>query len=129
MLDPTEFQDMANELINETFGDFRGDIIFSELGTFDYDTQTTPTVDKPAKGIRVEFDKNEIDGQKIQQGDYKILVEQQSTTVDVRSDNVSMQFKQYPTKSIPNPVFKSLSIESIGEDAAQAVYTLQVREL
>lgn len=129
MLDPADFQDLANELINETFGEFRGDVIFSELGTYDYETQTAPTVNTNAKGIRTDYIKSEIDGQKIQQGDYKILVEQQSITVDVRSDNVSMQFKPFPTKAIPNPVFKSLSIESVGEDAAAAVYTLQVREL
>ncbi len=118
MLLRTDFQDMADDLINGTFGDFRDDIVFSVLGTPDYASQTTPSVDTNAKGIRLEYTKNEVDGQRIQASDYKILVLQQGLGVDVRSDNVTMTFKGV-----------SVSIVAINQDAAEAVYTLQVREL
>lgn len=118
MVDRVDFQNLASNLINNVFGDFRDDIVFSVLGTYDYETQTAPTVNTNAKGIRTEFTKNEIDGQRIQASDYKVLVVQQGLGVDVRSDNVTMTF---------NGV--AVSIVTVNEDAAQAVYTLQVREL
>ena len=118
MVDRVDFQNLANTLINDVFADFRDDIVFSVLGTPDYSTQITPSVDTNAMGIRTEYTKNEIDGQRIQASDYKVLVEQQGLDVDVRSDNVTMTFKGV-----------SLSIVTVNEDAAQAVYTLQVREL
>lgn len=129
MASPERFQRLASKLINKTFVKFRGDIIFTELGEWDFQSQTNIEVNTNAKGIRVDFKKSEFDGQSIQQGDFKLIIEQQSISVNVRSDDIAIQFKQYPTKAIPNPVFKSLSIESVDEDAAQAVYTLQVRVL
>jgi len=117
MVTRVDFQNLAAGLINDTFGDFREDIVLTQLGTFDYDTQaTTGDVVNNTKGIRIEFDKSQIDGQKIQVGDFKILVLQQSITVDVRSDNTDMTFNGIP-----------VSIEFVPEDSAQAVYTIQAR--
>ncbi len=118
MVDRVDFQNLAAELINDTFGDFRDDIVFSALGEYNYSTQTTPSVDTASKGIRVEYTKNEVDGQRIQASDYKVLVLQQGLGVDVRSDNVTMTFNSV-----------AVSIVTVDQDAAQAVYTLQVREL
>lgn len=118
MVKRTDFQQLASNLINNVFGGFRDPIVFSVLGTFDYSTQTTPTVNTNAQGIRTEYTKNEVDGQRVQASDYKVLVEQQGLGVDVRSDNVTMTFKGV-----------AVSIVTVNEDAAQAVYTLQVREL
>ena len=117
MVTRVDFQKLAAGLINNTFGDFRDPVVLTQLGPFDYDTQTTiGDIVNNTKGIRTEFNKSQIDGKKIQVGDFKILVLQQSVTVDVRADNTAMTFKGVP-----------VSIEFVAEDAAQAVYTLQVR--
>lgn len=117
MVTRVDFQNMAADMINNTFGDFRDDVVLTQLGTFDYDTQTTTgDIVNNTKGIRTEFDKSQIDGQKIQVGDFRILVLQQSITVDVRADNTDMIFNGVP-----------VSIEFVSEDAAQAIYTIQAR--
>jgi hypothetical protein len=118
MVTRVDFQNLAADIINNTFGDFRDDVVLTQLGTFDYDTQTTTgDIVNNTKGIRTEFNKSQIDGQKIQVGDFKILVLQQSITVDVRADNTSMTFNGIP-----------VSIEFVAEDSAQAIYTIQARE-
>ncbi len=117
MVTRVDFQNLAADIINNTFGDFRDDVVLTQLGTFDYDTQTTTgDIVNNTKGIRTEFDKGQVDGQKIQVGDFKILVLQQSVTVDVRADDTGMTFKGVP-----------VSIEFVSEDSAQAIYTIQAR--
>lgn len=112
------FQALANNLINNTFEDFRDTAVFNMVGEFDYDTQTTTIeITTTTKGIRLEYNKNQFDGSSIQQGDYKILFEQQSIEFDVRADNVNLTFNG-----------KEVSIISVSEDAARAVLTLQVRD-
>lgn len=111
------FQQLAAKLINETFGDFRDPVVLTQDGTFDYDTQTSiPGATDNTQGIRVEYDKSQVDGSSIQVGDYLVKVLQQGLTVDVRADDVSMTF---------NGV--EVTIQSVSEDAARAVYDLQVR--
>lgn len=115
------FQSLANKLINTTFADFRDDVTLAQDGEVDYENQDTPVANVTSdttKGIRVEYNKSQVDGQKIQQGDYQVLILQQGLNTDVRADNVTMTFKGV-----------AVSIESVSEDPAQAVYTLQVREL
>lgn len=117
MVTRVDFQNLAADMINDTFGDFRDDVVLTQLGTFDYDSQTTTgDIVNNTKGIRTEFNKSQIDGQKIQVGDFKVLVLQQSITVDVRADNTSMTFNGIP-----------VSIEFVSEDSAQAIYTIQAR--
>lgn len=111
------FQALANKLINDTFADFRDPVTFTQV-EYDYDTQTNTTLaSDTTKGIRLEYKKSEFGGESIQIGDYKVLVYQQDLTTDVRADNVVMTFNS-----------KAVSIESVGEDTARAVYTLQVRD-
>ena len=111
------FQALANKLINNTFADFRDPVTLSQV-EFDYDTQTNTTITSDAtKGIRLEYKKSEFGGESIQVGDYKVLVYQQGLNTDVRADNVVMTFND-----------KAVSIESVNEDPARAVYTLQVRD-
>lgn len=111
------FQSLAAKLINQTFGDFRDPVVLTQNGTFDYDTQTTTpgNVDN-TQGIRMEYDKSQIDGSSIQVGDYIVKVLQQGLTVDVRADDVSMTFDGV-----------EVTIQSVSEDPARAVYDLQVR--
>ena len=110
-------QAMAARMINQTWGDMRGPVVLVELGDYDYTTQTSPTINTDnTQGIRENFTKSQVDGEKIQVGDFQVLVLQQGLTVDIRSDNTSMTFKGVP-----------VSIEFVDEDAAEAIYTLQVR--
>lgn len=113
------FQTLANKLINQTFADFRDDVVFQQMGTFDYDSQTTPVIaTSTLKGIRLEFSASQFDGQSVQVGDYKIVLEQQLVNFDVRADNVNMTFNG-----------KDVSIINISEDAARAALFIQVRDL
>lgn len=112
------FQRLASKLINKTFGDFRDAVVFTELGEFDYALQTTAvTSTENTFGIRSTYDQREIDGTNIQVGDYKILVESQSVTMDIRADNVGMTFNG-----------KAVDIVNVSEDAARAVLTIQARD-
>jgi len=113
------FQALADKLINQTFADFRDEVVFNQMGTFDYDLQTTPILDTSVlQGIRLEFAKSQFDGQSVQVGDYKIVLEQQLVDFDVRADNVNMTFNG-----------KDVSIINISEDAARAALFIQVRDL
>ena len=112
------FQNLASKLINQTFGDFRDPVVFDLMGEVNYSTQVAP-IDSTTttKGIRLEYTKSQFGGQSVEVGDYKVLVEQQTVDFDVRADNVNMVFNG-----------KAVSIINVGEDAARAVYTLQVRD-
>ena len=111
------FQALADKLLNNTFGDFRDIVVFTLIGEVNYDTQTAEATEtNNTKGIRIEYLKSQF-GSSIQEGDYMVLVEQQSVTIDVRVDNVNMTFNG-----------KNVSIVSVEEDAARAVYTLQIRD-
>jgi len=113
------FQNLAERMINKTFGDFRDPLVLEQLGTFDYSTQTTPVIATDnTQGIRLDFDKSEIDGQNIQVGDYRLILLKQGLTVDVRADNVTLTFNGKP-----------VDIINVEEDPANAVYTLQARDL
>ena len=113
----TSFQALAKNLINKTFGDFRDDITLQEV-EFDNATEIDIIINSDiTKGIRIEYSKVQFEGQQIQVGDYKVILEQQGLTVDVRADDVQMTFNNKPVEII-----------SVDEDAARAVYTLQVRD-
>jgi len=110
-------QAMAKRMVNQTFGDFRDPVVLTELGTQDYDTQVAPILATDNTfGIRVEFNKNQVDGKRIQTGDFKILILQQDVTIDVRSDNTNLVFNG-----------KAVSIQLVSEDAARAIYTIHAR--
>lgn len=112
------FQNLANKLINNTFADFRDVVTFSLVGEFDYDTQVeTITSTDTTKGIRLEFSKTQFTNSNIEIGDYKIVLEQQPVTIDIRADNVNMTFNS-----------KNVEIIQVEEDAARAAYTIHVRD-
>lgn len=115
------FQALAAKLINTTFADFRDSVTFAQAGEVDYENQGTPVADitsDTTKGIRIEFTKSQFDGQSVQVGDYQVLVLQQGLNTDVRADNVTMTFNSV-----------AVSIQSVSEDPAQAVYTIHARPL
>ena len=52
----SSFQTLADKLINQTFADFRDEVVFNQMGTFDYGLQTTPILDTSVlQGIRLEL--------------------------------------------------------------------------
>ena len=121
MITRSRYQEIAARLFNQTFGTFKDDVTLAQTGEVDYENQSLPVPDitfDNTEGIRSEYDKSELDGESIQIGDYKVLVLQQGLNTDVRADNVSMTFGGI-----------SVNIKSIEEDPAQAMYTIQVREL
>ena len=118
MASRAQFQTLASKLINQTFGDFADPVVVNLNGNPDYATQTTPILKtENTVGIRESFDSSQFDGQAVKQGDYKILIEQQSLTIDLRADNVSMKF---------NGV--DVNIINVMKDAANAVLTVQARD-
>lgn len=115
-----EFQELAADLFAGEFADFRDEVLLSQAGEVDYDNQSTPVDDitsDTTKGIRVEFNKHQINGESVQVGDYQVLVLQQGLNTDVRADNVTMVFSGV-----------AVAIKSVSEDPARAVYTLHVRD-
>lgn len=112
------FQNLGQRLINDIFGDFRDPLVLTELGPWDHTTETSPVVSTATtNAIRLEYNKFQVDGQNIQQGDYRLIFPQADLTVDVRADNVTATFNS-----------KSIDIINVTEDAARAVYTLQARD-
>jgi hypothetical protein len=113
------FQDTASRMINETFKDFRDDIVLTGASAFDYDTQTeTNSFTYTGKGIRNTFNKSAFNGESVQIGDYQVIMEQQPIGQDITIGSVNMAING-----------KDVKIIDISEDAARAVYTFQVRDL
>lgn len=113
-----QFQDMADRLFNVVFGDFKKTALLEQLGDSDYATQITPIVATDnTQGIRIEFDKSEFDGQKIQIGDFQIMILKQGLTVDVRADNVDLTFNGKP-----------VNIINVSDDPANAAHLIQARD-
>jgi len=112
-----QFQDMASRLF-VVFGDFKKAVVLQQLGDSDYTNQTTPIIATDnIDGIRIDFDKSEFDGQKIQIGDYQIMILKQGLTVDVRSDNVNLTFDG-----------KAVNIINVSDDPADAAHIIQARD-
>ena len=111
------FQGLAGNLIGGTFKDFADAVVFTQAGDFNDATETyTITETNETTGIRLNYSKSQFDGSSIEIGDYKIVVEQQSVSIDIRADNVEMTFNN-----------KAVTIVDVQEDAARAAYTIQAR--
>ena len=113
-----EFQELADELINGEFADFKKPLVLTQVGEWDQDTQSVvgASTDNIA-GIRLEFESSEIDGGKVQADDYKIiLVTQDARNVDLNSINFECVFD----------IIK-VNIKNIEHDPADAATTLHVR--
>ena len=118
MVSRAGFQSLADKLINKTFADFRDVVVLTEVEQ-DYDTQADTIINTDTtKGIRLEFNKSQFDGESVQVRDYKIIMVMQGLTVDIRADNVKMTFNG-----------KAVNIKGVEEDAARAAYALHVADL
>ena len=113
------FQNLADKLINNSFKDFRDDIVLTGVSAFDYDAQTeTAGFTYTGKGIRDTFNKSSFNGDSVQIGDYQIIMEQQPIGQDITIGNINMTING-----------KDVQIIRISEDAARAAYTFHVRDL
>lgn len=76
-------------------------------------------VDSMALVLREEYTAREVDGQKIQVNDFKLLVRVQELTLDPRTDSATVTVLNDGT----------CNIITANKDAADAVWTLQVRKI
>lgn len=115
----TRMQNLATKLVETTFVDVSGTLVLNQLGEWNQATQSAAISATDTKvAIRNFYTKNEVDGDSIQTGDYRIIVARSGMTVNPKADNVSATF---------NGV--AFNIESVDEDPALARYIIQGREL
>lgn len=116
---PAIFQSVAKDIMRGTFAAFASDAVFTQTTGFDYATQT-PTTKAPmtVKMIREEYEEREKDGQKILQGDYRLIGEFQLFTWTPEVDNTTVVHEGI-----------TLHIKNVSIDPAKAVIKLQVRRL
>lgn len=84
---PSEFIALASELIGDEFSAFAVSTLIEKAGTFDYGTQTYPTVSTTIPTIVLEFKSSQFDGQLIKVGDYMLVGEYQLLGYEPSPDN------------------------------------------
>lgn len=119
-----KFQGIADKLFTK-FADLVKPAVFTKPGTggtldpiTGIVTGGTAAVTANAGAIREDYTAREVDGQKIQVNDFKLLVRVQELTLDPRTDSV--------TVSVDGD---TCNIITANKDAADAVWTLQVRKI
>lgn len=121
-----EFQDVASELFTDEFADFAPLRDFTKPasgGTYDPVTETTtggnPPVTESIPCIREDYNASQYDGVQIQIGDFKLLAQVSSfDAITPRTDGVTVDVDG-----------TECQIVSAQKDAADAVWTMQVRAL
>lgn len=121
-----EFQAVAAELFNDEFADFAPARTFTKPGsggTYDPVTETTtggtPAVNESIPCIREDYRASQYDGVQIQVGDFKLLAQVSSfVAITPRTDGVTVDVDGV-----------TCQIVSAEKDAADAVWTMQVRAL
>lgn len=123
---PTQaaFQQVAADLFS-VFADFAKPTTFTRPGSGGvYDPITgettggTPAHASTAPAIRQDYEAQEVDGQAVQRNDFKLLVRKATLNTDPRADSVTVSFGGRQCRIINAEL-----------DAADAVWTLQVRQL
>lgn len=116
---PQQFQALASKLINQTFGAFRGTMVLDNAGVYDpiLETETGGSTQTLDEVIRLEYDQSDFDGERIKQGDFKLIVVNQSITVPVRPDSTGLTFDGVPCH-----------VKDAKKDPANATLTIQARE-
>jgi len=118
-----KFQGIADKIFTK-FADLVKPAVFIKPGTGGTQDPITgvvtggsPPIVNSAGTIREDYTAREVDGQKIQVNDFKLLVRAQELTLDPRTDSVTVAFDG-----------NSCNIINASKDAADAVWTLQVRK-
>lgn len=114
-----EFVTVASDLFTE-FADFIQQAVFSVPGSQDPVTGATqPATTETVGVIREDYDARQIDGQQIQRNDFKLLARvSQFSAVTPRTDGVTVTVDGL-----------ACQIVTAEKDAANAVWTIQVRKL
>lgn len=114
---PSEFIELAAELIGDEFAAFVGDAVFERSTGFDYATQTD-TVDTQTKPcIRLEYESNQIGGL-IAVRDFMLIGEYQPFDWEPSPDDTFVTFGG-----------KKSQIKNVDIDPAGATIILQARPL
>lgn len=89
---PSEFIELAAELIGDEFAAFASEAVITKNTGFDYATQT-PTVTIQNKSlIRLEFKAGQYDGQRIKVGDIMLIGEFQKFDFTPSPENTSISY-------------------------------------
>jgi hypothetical protein len=112
-----EFQDLAQELMQDEFSDFASPCVLTKVSGFNYATQTYTSSAQTVNAIRMEYASSQVDNNFILTGDFMLLIEYQLVTIGIRPDNTTCTFGGEP-----------LNIISTTIDAADAIIKLQVRK-
>ncbi|MDX1453630.1 MAG: hypothetical protein R3183_13805 [Oleiphilaceae bacterium] len=115
----SEFTELADELLNDEFADFLLSVTF-ELpgGTDPVDGTTTAGASDTVNALREDYTAREIDGNIIQSGDYKLLVENaQFANVDPRKSGITATVEGV-----------KVNLNNAELDSADAAWTLQMRK-
>lgn len=120
-LTQTKFKSTAAKLFAKAkAGNLTASVVFSKAGGTDPVTgQTTTGASATVDVIREDYQSNEIDGTLVKKGDYKLLAEFDSfVNLDPRESGIT---------AVVDGV--SVRLMDAQKDAADAVWTLQMRKL
>lgn len=113
-----EFQELAQELMQDEFSDFASPCVLTKVSAFDYATQIYTSSTQTVNAIRMEYPSFQVGNNFILTGGFILLIEYQLVTIGIRPDNTTCTFGG-----------ESLSIISTTIDAANAIIKLQVRKV
>ncbi|MGB1297281.1 MAG: hypothetical protein ACPG8A_03350 [Psychrobium sp.] len=115
----SEFQDLANELIDDEFADFFPVRAFEKAGAYDpLSGSSAPTIDS-VPCARMEFNESQFNGESIKVGDFKLLAKNSAfSTLVPSSANITVDVDGLKCEVVRASL-----------DAANAVWTMQVRAL
>jgi len=112
-----EFQELADELINGEFADFRVACEFVKKGGFTPPDTIIPDTTDTVNCIIEDYNASQFNGVQIQVNDFKLLARpQEFTTLTPRTDNLKV--------TVQGQVCTVISSE---QDPANAVWVIQVR--
>ena len=116
-----QFKDLAQRLAGDTFADFFPLRTFTAPAT-NYDPITgaeTGGATEQVNCVRMDYNESQFDGQAIQRNDFKLLARVDAfSTVDPSVDGVTVDVDGVECQVV-----------QVMKDAANAMYTMQVRKL
>lgn len=114
---PTEFIELASELIGDEFAAFAKSAVFERSTGFDYETQAYTLVTQTVPCIRLEYDAKQIGGL-IAVGDFMLIGEYQLFDWKPSPDDTFVTFEG-----------AKMQIKNVTIDPAGATIKLQARPL
>ena len=115
---PSEFIELAAELIGDEFAAFRKDASITKVTAFDYSTQTGGEINQVQPMIRAEYSQSQIDGTLIKTGDIMLIGEYQLFEWTPSPDNTTIIYDG-----------ESFAIRPFKIDPADATIIIQCRPI